>query len=231
MSNFYEAMYQANLLYGTEYNNEDDFAEVGLVAWNLIGNKRTRLYRYIANIDPETLTVQLPCNAGNMIESVNLFFEDWNYSTNDTDNGDYNSAYVEHYIEGRKVLTDPFFTRGVYAKYERSGDTLYFDKNYGKVAILYRGIILDNNDLPELTDSEVLAIATYTAYVDKYKKGLRENNKQILEISEILRRDWLKRCDQARNDHYISQNEFNEILDAKTSWARKKYGKSLHLYN
>ena len=177
MSNFYEAMYQANLLYGTEYNNEDDFAEVGLVAWNLIGNKRTRLYRYIANIDPETLTVQLPCNAGNMIESVNLFFEDWNYSTNDTDNGDYNSAYVEHYIEGRKVLTDPFFARGVYAKYERSGDTLYFDKNYGKVAILYRGIILDNNDLPELTDSEVLAIATYTAYVDKYKKGLRENNK------------------------------------------------------
>lgn len=235
MSNFYQAMYQANLLYGTEYNNEDDFAEVGLVAWNSIGNKRTRLYRYIAQIDPDTLTVELPCNANidgdGMIESVNLFFEDWNYSTNDTDNGDWNSAAVEHYIEGRKVLTDPFFTRGVYAKYERSGDTLYFDKNYGKVVILYRGVIVDEDGLPDLTESESLAIATYVAYIDKYKKGLRENNKQILDIAETLRRDWLTKRGQARTNHYISQNEFNEILDAKTSWNRKKYGKSLHLYN
>lgn len=235
MSNFYEAMYQANLLYGTEYNNEDDFAEVGLVAWRKIGNKRTKLYRYIATIDSEDLTVELPCNAteaeGGMIESVNLFFEDWNYSTNDTDNGDHYSAYVEHYIEGRKALTDPYFTRGIYAKYEKSGDKLYFDKNYGKVSILYRGVILDEEGLPELTDSEVLAIATFAAYVDKNKKGLKENNKDILAIAKNLWNDWLKACDQARTDHYISQNEFNEILDAKTSWARKKYGKSLHLYN
>jgi len=34
-----------NTLYGIEMQ-EDDFEEAALIAWGLIGNKRTRLYRY-----------------------------------------------------------------------------------------------------------------------------------------------------------------------------------------
>ena len=235
MSNFYRAMSQANILFGAEFNNEDDFAEIGLTAWNLIGNKRTKLYRYITDIDCDTLTVQLPCNAAiedeGMIESVNLLGEDWNRTSNISDTGDYNSLITENYIEATKGSTYPMFTRGRYAKYEQSGDTLYFDRNYGKVFILYRGIIADEDGLPDLKESEVLAIATFAAYVQKYKEGLKTNNKELLQIAESLKREWLKRCDQARTDHYISQNEFNEILDAKTSWNRKSYGKSYHLHN
>ena len=53
MESFYSAMFQANLLYGVTLN-PDDFAEIGLLAWNFIGNKNTRLYKY---------TVDVGCNA------------------------------------------------------------------------------------------------------------------------------------------------------------------------
>jgi len=57
---------------------------------------------------------------------------------------------------------------------------LYFDKPYGKVNILYRGLILDDNGLPEITDKEALALATYCAYVIKFKEGIKTNNANIM---------------------------------------------------
>lgn len=47
MNEFHYALTQANLLYGIEILPED-FEEIGLVAWNFIGTKRTRLYKYSA---------------------------------------------------------------------------------------------------------------------------------------------------------------------------------------
>jgi len=38
MEEFHSAYSQANLLYGLEMNPED-FEEIGLIAWNRIGNK------------------------------------------------------------------------------------------------------------------------------------------------------------------------------------------------
>jgi hypothetical protein len=35
---------------------------------------------------------------------------------------------------------------------------------------------MDGDGLPELSDKEANAIATYIAYVDKYKEGLKTNN-------------------------------------------------------
>jgi hypothetical protein len=42
----------------------------------------------------------------------------------------------------------------------------------------------------------------------------------------MLERKWYKQCDAARVDDYISQNDMDQILDAKSSWNRKVYGKS-----
>jgi len=59
---------------------------------------------------------------------------------------------------------------GRFVKYERVGDTLYINSKYnGRINILYRGVILDDDGLPELTDKEVDAIAAYVAYTQKYK--------------------------------------------------------------
>ena len=147
----------ANSLYGLELEPEQ-FEELGLTAWNLIGNKTVRLYNYSADISYDNLSVQLPCNC-DIIEAVTYNHEDWNYSTNKTVNGDYNSQFTEQYIEARKLYQAPLYISGKYAKYERVGDTLYFDKDYGKVNILYKGVILDEDGLPQVNEKEALAIA------------------------------------------------------------------------
>lgn len=76
-----------------------------------------------------------------------------------------------------------------------------------------------------------MALATYCAYVQKFKEGLRTNNANMLQIANTLKAKWDVQCDQARIDHYMSQNDWNNVLDAKTQWNRKQYNKSYKLYN
>jgi hypothetical protein len=57
---------------------------------------------------------------------------------------------------------------------------LYFSRNYGTLNILYKGIIADEDGLPELTDKEANAIATFIAYSNKYKEGLKTNNAGLI---------------------------------------------------
>lgn len=87
MENFNSIYAHTKLLYDTELT-PDEFEEIGLIAWNKIGNKQTKLYRYRSKIDCESLTIELPCNC-DIIEAVTYDFEDWRYVTNDTVNGDY----------------------------------------------------------------------------------------------------------------------------------------------
>lgn len=214
----------ANSLYGLELEPEQ-FEELGLTAWNLIGNKTVRLYNYSADISCDDLSVQLPCNC-DIIEAVTYNHEDWNYSTNKTVNGDYNSQFTEQYIEARKLYQSPLYISGKYAKYERVGDTLYFDKDYGKVNILYKGVILDEDGLPKVNEKEALAIATYIAFATKQKQGWITNNQNIIQLAQYLYQQWLKYCDSARVPLSIDQNTMNQVLDAKSSWNRKVYNKA-----
>ena len=214
----------ANSLYGLELEPEQ-FEELGLTAWNLIGNKTVRLYNYSADISCDDLSVQLPCNC-DIIEAVTYNHEDWNYSTNKTVNGDYNSQFTEQYIEARKLYQAPLYISGKYVKYERVGDTLYFDKDYGKVNILYKGVILDEDGLPQVNEKEALAIATYIAFATKQKQGWITNNQNIIQLAQYLYQQWLKYCDSARVPLSIDQNTMNQVLDAKSSWNRKVYNKA-----
>ena len=220
---FYYVAVLLEQLYGITIPDES-LEEIGLVAWNYIGNKRCRLYRYSACSDSEG-KIELPCNA-DIIEGITYDFEDWEYVTNSTPEGNLNSAYVEHYIEARKEFQDPLYIRGKFIKYEQVGDTLYIQKPNTKVNILYKGIILDEDGLPELTDKEAIAIATYCAYTVKFKEGLMTNNTGILNIAAALKSQWYVQVDQARSPEYLTQNEMNEILDAKSNWNRNIHNKS-----
>lgn len=228
MNDFHYAMSLLDTLFGMTIQ-EDQFEEIAITGWNLIGNKRMKIYRYQTCVDDCGYGVELPCNV-DQIEAVTTDWEEWNYSTNDTPNGNIYSAFVESYIEHRKAFRDPLYARGKFIKYERVGNMLYFDRPYGKVNILYRGVILDDNGLPEITDKEAMALATYCAYVIKFKEGIKTNNSNTIKFAQDLNRQWLIRADQARNDHHMSQNEWDQVLDAKTSWNRKSHGKSLKLY-
>lgn len=222
---FGQAMYQAQLLYGIEFTDPSEFEEIALNAWSIIGNKNIKLYRWFGDVDKETLTIDLPCNC-DIIESVTRFGEDWNYTSNIYNNGDIASHYTEEYIEHRKGKMHPLYSHGHYIHFNRVKDKLYFDKPYCGVQILYKGIEVDDNGLPYLNDKEVMAIATYVAWIQKYKEGLQTNNPQIMQIAQQLEQRWRQQCDAARCPEELSQNDMDEIADAKSSWDRKVYGKS-----
>lgn len=233
MNDFHYGLSLCQTLYGIDLT-EDQYEEIALVGWNLIGNKRTRIYRYsqcpncCTNKDG-TYEITLPCNV-DLIEAVTTGFEDWGYVTNYTDNGDSDSAVIEQYIEARKQFHDPLYQKGKFLKYEKVGNTLYFDKPYGKINILYRGIILDDDGLPELTDKEATALATYCAYITKFKEGLLTNNGNIINLANQLKLQWNIQCDQARVDGYINQNTMDNILEAKNTWNRKVFNQSYKMY-
>ena len=225
MNNFHYSISLAQTLYDIEGDIED-LEEIGLIAYNFIGNKNTRLYKAILEVDKSDCSVQLPCNV-DIIEAVTYYeFEDWNYTSNIKEFGDRQSSYTENYIESRKAFLDPLYIRGKYVDYKRVGDKLYINKGLDKVLVLYHGIILDEEGLPMINDKEAIAIAEYIAYTYKYKEAIRTNNQYILKMAWDLKQQWLFHCDAARVPEYISQEEMNQILDTLSSWDRKRYNKS-----
>lgn len=221
-NNFKYGLTLANELYDIDLD-EDTYEELALIAWNKIGNKRCKLYRWCTSLNCSNLTIELPCNA-DIIEAVTYGFEDYDYTSNKTHNGQ--GQFTESYIESSKPFNDNLYISGRYAEYERVGDTLYFNRNYGTINILYKGVIVDEDGLPELTDKEAEAIATYCAYTLKYKEGLKTNNANIIQIAQQLKRDWYIAVDQARIPEYLNQNDMDEILDVRVRYDRKIFNKS-----
>jgi hypothetical protein len=93
------------------------------------------------------------------------------------------------------MFNDPLYIRGKFVKYEQVGDKLYFSGPYGSINILYKGTILDDEGLPEITDKEAVAIATYCAYVTKFKEGIMTNNSNIIQLAQMLKQQWNVQCD------------------------------------
>ena len=206
--------------------DEDDAIDIGLIAWNKIGNRKYRLYRYRGKVDPETGEVKLPCNCPeDGIEAVTYDFEDWQYTNNLRPRGDLESNFVEHYIEANKRFNDSFYMPGKYVKYDKGPGVIYVHERIPFVNILYKGQIVNDDGLPYLTPKEQEAIACYIAYTNKFTKGLVSNNQNTLQVAQLLEQRWLKLCDAARVTK-LNQNDMNEILDAKSNWNRKIFGKS-----
>lgn len=222
-NNFHYVAVLLDQLYGIEMEDED-MEELGLLAWEYIGNKNTRLYKYSTCINPSDNSIQLPCNTSS-IESVTTSYEDWNRVTNFSEQGDQRTSFIENHIEAEKIYTSPYYQSGKLVPYEQVGNTLYFSKNYGNLNILYKGILSDDEGLPMISDKEAQAIATYIAYVQKYKEGLKTNNTVMINLATNLENKWSKLCDQARVTS-LSQNNMNEILNVKDSWNRHQYGRS-----
>lgn len=227
MNNFHYALSLAETLYGVSMQ-DDQFEEIALVGWGLIGNKRSKLYRYTTCLNFCERELELPCNC-DILEAVTTDWEDFQHVDNMSEYDKKGSFDTEQYIEHNKAFKRPDYASGKFVIYERVGNTLYFNQPYNKINILYRGLVLDDDGLPEITDKEAEALATYVAYVSKYKEGLVTNNANILQLAQMLKQDWLTKCDQARTDFQWTQNDYDEILDAKTNWDRKLQSRSYKL--
>ena len=211
-------------LYGVDVDPEE-FEELAMNAWEIIGNKHTRLYRYIGDTKDKELL--LPCNVS-QIESVHIPIADAQYTSNVIDFGDVNSYFVEYYIDAWKFLDNPFNQRGKLVKYKEGGDRLYFSRDYHRVKVVYQGVIVNEDDgLPMINDREMRAIAAFIAYRTLFKESLIKRDKISLELANVVKEEWLRRCNAARIPDHLSQNDMNDILDVKYRWDSKQFGKSL----
>lgn len=217
----------ANILYGVTIN-PDNFEDVVLNGLQLIGNKHSRMYRYVG--DTTNRILELPCNLS-FIESVTIPFEDFQ-STSDTSIFPLvQNAYYERYNEAWKWNKDPLYQSGKLLNYNEINNALEFDRDYSNVSVLYHGVIVDDDGLPLITDKELTALAAYAAYIDLYKKSLVLRDSNSFQIAQAVKQEWLRACSDARVPEHISQNEMNEILDARTRWDRKQYKKSFKPVN
>ena len=55
---------------------------------------------------------------------------------------------------------------------------------------------------------------------------MRTHNPAILQESQLLNAQWLRLCDAARVAEYMSQNDIDKVLDARTTFNRKLFNKS-----
>jgi hypothetical protein len=100
MNNFKYAITLAQMLYDIDINDMDTLIEIGLIAYNFIGNKNTHLKSEI--VDVKNGLVKIPCKA-DLIEAVTCpNEEDWNYTSNIKNYGDIDTLNIEQYIEKSK---------------------------------------------------------------------------------------------------------------------------------
>lgn len=226
MNNFKYAITLAQMLYDVDINDMDTLIEIGLVAYNFIGNKNTHLEAEIVNVDSKSGLVKLPCKA-DLVEAITYpNIEDWNYTSNTKNFGDFNSLNIEQYIEKSKHSIDPLYLSGKLVKYRREGNYIYVTEPISQVCILYHSEQLDDDDLPLINDKEAVAIADYIAYTIKYKEALRSNNSAVFQMAQTIKRQWLIHCDAARVPEYVGQNEMNDLLEIASSHNRKVHGRS-----
>ena len=225
MNNFRYAISLAQMLYDVDINDMDTLIEIGLIAYGFIGNKSTQLKAEIVNVNKNGL-VKLPCKV-DLVEAITYpNVEDWNYTSNVKNFGDFNSFNVEQYIERSKQSIDPLYISGHYVKYRREGDYIYVNEPIEQVCVLYHTEQLDEDDLPLINDKEAIAIADYIAYTVKYKEALRSNNSAVFQMAQTIKKQWMIHCDAARVPEYVSQNEVNDLLDVTSSHNRKVHGRS-----
>jgi hypothetical protein len=226
MNNFKYAISLAQMLYDIDINDMDTLIEIGLVAYNFIGNKNTHLVADIVNVDMRTGLVNLPCKA-DLVEAITYpKIEDWNYTSNTKNFGDFNTLNVEQYIEKSKQSVDPLYVSGRLIKYRREGNYIYVNEKVDVVCVLYHTEQLDEEDLPLINDKEAIAIADYIAYTIKYKEALRSNNSNVFQMAQTIKKQWLLHCDAARVPEYVNQNEMNDLLEIASSYNRKVHGRS-----
>jgi len=218
---------QARDLYGLELPTEE-FESIGLIAWDKIGNKQHKLYKYQTGQNVNSLGeyyIDMPCNC-DYIEAVTADYEDYQKTTPTTISSNNQSGWIEDYIENRKYNTGNLYTSGKFIKYREERNRLYFSDKFDKVNVLYKGIIADDDGLPYVDVKEMDAIAAFLSYSDLFKRALMTRDQSTFQMAQVMEQKWKMMCTQARVPDYMNQNELDEILNVSASWDRKRFGKS-----
>lgn len=152
----------------------------------MIGTKHTKLYRYIG--DTSSCELELPCNC-DILESVHLPLADAQLTGSTFDYHSFKNVLTERYIEAFPTLDDPYYQEGKFAKYKLVGNTLYFDRNFNNVMVIYHGVEVDDTGLPLINDKEMRAIAAYVGYASLFKEGLKKKDSGLVQLAQTIGSD------------------------------------------
>ena len=243
---FYDFMYGKFLLkdYFDITMHEDDYVERAYNTWRDIGNIATVLHSIPISIDSSCL-IKLPCNV-EMIEAVSEGLH-WPENHGEFFHASYgdpiitnpNSFLADALVRSSNCVPltgqhSQLHAKGEYIPYELVGTpgnySLRFDPKFvGIEAVcIYNGICVDEDGNPLLTRKEAEAIAYKLAFIETQKKTFM-GHKDAAQILSYIKQESSTKMAAARIAEYMTQNEWNRILSAKTRHDRKVFWSSYKL--
>lgn len=222
---FRTALTDLNLFHGISVN-EDDFFEIGMLAWKKIGNKRTKYYMLEKQELDANGRVELPCNV-HRIEAVTVDKE-W-CEINNTRFLPLSTITIPSVVKTLELPDHNLEVIGTFVNYEliqqNGAEFIEVAMDEGTpINIIYKGLFVDDEGFPQLTQKESEAIAWYLLYLDLHKRKLA---KQAIDPNDMMRAkmEWTRACGDARVPEYINQNVIDTVLNVMNSHNRKMYNR------
>lgn len=218
--------------------DKDDFIERGYYVWREIGNIATANHRYTITV-PVDRIIELPSDC-EFIRAVTADQVLPNTVTN-TDRGKYyyDSAGVKSEISPdaaalsaeASVKASKSYQYGVSVNYTRGDGFIEITSATlinRSVTIQYQAITLDSDGLPLLNEKEVNAIAANMA-LQEGEKSLFKGMKGADVLVQYLKQEADRLLLAAKSPEKLTDDAIDKILDIKTSWDRKVYGKRFNM--
>lgn len=208
---------------------EDDFIEKAFMVWQDIGNKFSNAHVIIGTVGPDN-KLELPNNV-DYIQAVTWprNFQNYNFSNVLVFlNGSllYNKSNIEW--DSYKYDSSLMSRYGDYITFRLEDGYITFDSAdfAGKdVAVLYHGLIVDNECNPKLYYTDVKAIAYNVAYMIM-RGRVMQGDKNLAAMLQLIKQEADYSLTEARMPQIITDNEWDQILNIKTSFNRKYYNRA-----
>jgi len=232
---FLTAYKQMARLYPIEMT-EDDFIETGYSVWREIGNIAPETHRFFSTV-PDDFIIELPEEA-EFIKSVTQIDDPKVFTTWDS------GGRKDRHLPSVQTLSytperneSLMSTRGDSVNYRTlNKNTIEItDPNLvtRDLMIVYDTLTVDEDGLPLLNDKEVAAIAAEVArqHMASQLFGSIKNKTSLAQAQVIqtmlqyVTAEAGRLMAAAKIDEKITDDGIDKMLDIKTSWDRKVYGK------
>jgi len=214
----------------------DDFIEMAYDVWRSIGNVATKASRYFIKV-PEDSVIELPQNT-EFVESVTSVDQRAQMTTFDS------GGEKDRHVPAMSVRSNiPEKNQSITTSPGASINYILLDNNSIQITspelintdimIVYRTIDLDEDGLPLINDKEVSAIAAEVARRIMMRRlfqgvGPKANN-AIVTMMQFITAEAERYMAGAKIDEQITDDAIDKMLDIKTNWDRKIFGRRFDL--
>jgi hypothetical protein len=214
----------------------DEFIEMAYDVWRSIGNIATTVTRYFTKV-PDDMIVEIPQNA-EFIQSVTSVDQQAVVTTFDS------GGEKERHVPAVSVRSNtPERNQSLTTSPGESINYTVLDENTiqitspnminNDIMIVYNAINVDDDGLPLLNDKEVEAIAAEVARRWYVRKSFQDvgpaANNRFVSMLQLITAEATRLMAAAKIDEKITDDAIDKMLDIKTSWDRKVYGRRFDL--